>query len=190
MNDKKKWWDALEPQWKKAYNETVLNKGPVEAPPTEEELDYLLTSPVLRLVGPGGSHPNMSFQLTNLSGLPGMKDLEILVVTDHQINDTQDLASLTRLKSLFLANNGLKSLKGLEKLAALEQLHVNVNLIEDLSPISQLSSLNLLNCAHNQISVLDIPKSVKKLFCLPNDELPDAEIIRIERNKGLLCRRG
>ncbi len=190
MNDPKKWWEQLEPQWKKAYNEAVLNIGPVEDIPTAEQLEYLLSSPVLRMVGPKGSHPNMSFELTNLSGLTGMKEVHLLVITDHQLDSTENLSSLPQLKSVFLANNQLPNLKGLEQLSELEELHVNSNLLEDLSPISELSSLRLLNCAYNNIKALTIPKNIKKLFCLPNDELPDSEIIRIERNRGIRCRRG
>lgn len=190
MNDKIHWWEQLELQWKKAYNETVFNRRTIEDMPTAEELDYLLSSPVLRMVGPKGSHPNMSFELTNLSGLNGMKEVQILVITDHQISTTIGLESLTQLKSIFLANNQLQSLEGLEALTALEELHVNANFLKDLTPIGKLSSLRLLNCANNQLASIVLPKNIKELYCLPNDELPDSEIIRIERNKGIRCRRG
>lgn len=190
MDDKHSWWEKLEPQWKKAYNETIFNKGPKEETPSAKELDDLLSIQVLRMVGPQGSHSNISFELTNLSGLPGLDKLQILIVTDHQISSVEELSLLAELRSIFLIHNQLKSLKGLESLNKLEMLHVNVNFLEDLAPISELSSLRLLNCAYNKLNTLSIPKNIKELYCLPNEDLPDSEIIRIERNKGIRCRRG
>ncbi len=188
--ERKKWWEGLEDQWKKAFNEALFNRTDSTNMLSNEELDLLLTSPALRLVGPGGSYGNMSFKLTNLSGVQALKAVETMVLTDHELESVEELTSLTNIKALFLFNNKLKSLKGLENMEKLEQLYVNVNELEDLTPISKLESLKVLNCAQNNIRAIALPPKVKELYCLPNDDLPDSEIIRIERHKGIRCRRG
>lgn len=189
-DEKKQWWDQLEDQWKKAYNEAFFNKGMVLVSPTTEELDLLLSSPALRIVGPTGSYSNLSFQLTNFSGVHRLDALETLVLTDHKVPGLEGLGHLPKLRGFFIFNNQLKSLEGLEVMTTLEELYVNANELEDLEPLAQLPALTELNCAYNKIRSIPLPPNLKKLYCLPNDELPDAEIIRIERQEGILCRRG
>ncbi len=188
--ERKKWWDGLEEQWKRAFNEALFNRTDTTETPSDEELDLLLTSPVLRLVGPGGSYGNLSFKLTNPSGVQALTALETLVLTDHELESVQELTNLIDIKALFLFNNKLKSLEGLENMKKLDQLYVNDNELEDLTPISELPSLTVLNCAYNKIKEMPLPPKIKELYCLPNPELSDAEVIRIERNKGIRCRRG
>jgi hypothetical protein len=192
MNLKKKigWWEQLEEQWKKAFNEAYLNKGPVTAPPSSEELDLLLTAPVLRIVGPDGSHPNLSFQLTNCSGVAQLKEIGLLVLMSHEISKLDGVERLSKLKSAYLSNNKLKSLRGLEKCTSLEELYVNANELTDLNAIAKLPSLRVLNCAFNEIKAVPLPPQLKELYCLPNDHLPDSEVIRIEQKEGIRCRRG
>jgi len=192
MNLKKKrsWWEQLEEQWKKAFNEAYLNKGPVTEIPSSEEIDLLLTAPVLRIVGPGGSSPNLSFTLTNCSGVSQLKEIGLLVLMNHEIRKLDGVERLSKLKSAYLSNNKLKSLRGLEKCTALEELFVNVNELTDLNILAKHPSLRVLNCAFNQIKAVPLPPKIKELYCLPNDHLPDSEVIRIEQKEGIRCRKG
>ena len=74
------WWLQLEPQWQMAFQETVLGH---KNAPTHDELQTIATLTVLRFVGPSAPYPNMSFELTNLSGLSHLSHLETIIVTHH-----------------------------------------------------------------------------------------------------------
>ncbi len=190
-----RWWLELEDQWKKAFNEVVLNKGAVSSTPTSEELEVIVTSPVLRFAGPRADFPNMSFELTNLSGIKGLPNLEILVAIFHQIKSIRELASLPKLKSLFLNNNLIESLKGIEELDKMEMLYVNVNQIESIEEVKQLTNLKEFYCNYNRLSSLKginlkHEGTLKKFFPLPNDDLSFREVQRVEQKIGIKCREG
>ena len=73
----KAWWAALEPQWKKAYNQAMLGKGPVDDTPSDKDILDLFVCPNFRFAGPKAGRPNISFELTNLSGLANMHQAEM-----------------------------------------------------------------------------------------------------------------
>ncbi|MEZ5042368.1 MAG: hypothetical protein R2828_20885 [Saprospiraceae bacterium] len=191
----KDWWTSLEPQWKKAFNEAILGNGPIENRPTEREMQAILDGPALRFAGPGAPFSNMSFELTNLSGLAHFSKLETLVIIFHQLEDLQGIEHLTALQGLFVYNCGLHSLNGIEKLSQLEQLYASANQLTTIEPIRQLTNLKDVQVAYNLITSLEGITSkhtskMKNFICLPNDDLPDREIIRVENRLGIRCRRG
>ena len=191
----KEWWATLEPQWKKAFNEAVLGLGPIENKPTRTEMELIHNSPAIRFAGPGAPHPNMTFQLTNLSGLAGLSGVETLVVIFHQIKNLEGLDHMTQLTNLFVYHCDLTSLTGIEKLTQLEQLYANVNQLVDIKPIKNLINLKEFQLAYNKITTLEGITSkhtskMKNFTCLPNDDLPDREIIRVENRLGIRCQRG
>jgi len=77
----------------------------------------------------------------------------------------------------------------MEKLDELTELYIQDNMIQDIEPISKLRSLRLLNCVANQISELPLPPHLKELYCLPNENMTDREILRVENRLGIRCRR-
>ena len=81
----KEWWDSLESQWKKAFNEAVLGNGPIENRPTRTEMESIHSAPAFRFAGPRAPYPNMSFELSNMTGLEKLDQVETLVVTFHSI---------------------------------------------------------------------------------------------------------
>jgi len=183
-------WNGLEQQWKDALGITAL--GHLN-PPSDTELRQLFSSKVLRMAGPRAPYPNMSFELTNLSGLPYFKDLEILVVTHHQIRNVQPLQALTKLKSLFLFNNEIESLEGIEELTDLEQLYVQSNKISSLKPLQKLTRLKEVYVNNNLIASLEglteaHADTLEVFFCKPNDALKQKEIIHAENQLGIKCR--
>lgn len=191
----KDWWTLLESQWKKAFNEAILGNGPIETRPTEREMQTILDGPALRFAGPGAPFPNMSFELTNLSGLAPFSKLETLVVVFHKLENLQGIEHLEALNGLFVYNCGLHSLKGIEKLTTLEQLYASSNQLTDLKAIKQLTNLKELQVAYNQLTSLEGVTSkhtskMKNFACLPNADLPDREIIRVENRLGIRCQRG
>ena len=185
-----KWWMALEPQWRAAFQSAFLGHT---NQPTAEELENLWQTTILRFAGPGAPYPNVRFELTNCSGLRGMGNLEILVLTNHKIETIGEVADMPNLKSLFVNNNAIRGLDGIEQLKKLEQLYAQVNQINSLEPIRNLTTLKEVYINFNALKTLDgvtrkHASSFKAFFCLPNEHLPDREIIRVERNIGIRCR--
>jgi hypothetical protein len=184
------WWKNLEPLWKQAFAVTLF-KHPDE--PTQEELALVYNAPALRFAGPEAPYPNMSFELTNLSGISLLPNLEILVVTHHKIVFLKELENLQNLKSLFLFNNQIKNLEGIETLKNLEQLYVQCNQIESIQPIEKLINLKEVYVNGNRLSSLEglteqhSDNSIN-FFCKPNELLKQKEIIRVERELGIVCR--
>ena len=87
----------------------------------------LYAAPALRFAGPSAPYPNMNFELTNVSGVKDLRNLETLVVIHHQIEDISELSALKQLKHLFVYDNNISSLSGIEELTNLEILYVQDN---------------------------------------------------------------
>lgn len=146
------WSNTLPPYWKAAFNEAVLGKNPTDIP-SESDLQKIHSTPALRFAGPRAPYPNMRTELPNLAGLEDLKNLEILVVTHHQITDLRGLEQLTRLKSLFLFNNRITRLNGVEKLVHLEELYFQSNEVASLEPLRGMTKLRKIYCSHNALPV-------------------------------------
>lgn len=189
---RKEWWKQLEDQWKKAFNVGVLQKNK-DHQPNEEELTFILTSPVLRLVGPRGLHANLDFELTNLSGIRHLTNLTLLVCSHHAFSSLAGIEHLSQLQDLFVQSNKITHLKEVYYLPQLKKLYVNVNQITDLHPLEKLTNLEVLYCNYNQLSSLEgiTPEHVelKEFYCLPNDKVKLTEIKRVEALE-IKCRKG
>lgn len=184
------WWQQLEPQWRQAFAETCFKHT---NEPTQSELAFLYNAPALRFAGPSAPYPNMSFQLTNLSGISQLINLEILVVTDHKVETIGELKPLTRLSSLFLYNNRIKSLEGIEGLISLWQLYAQSNKIESILPVQKLVNLKEFYINDNCVTSLEgltaeHADKLEMFFCKPNEGLKQKEILRVEKELGIRCR--
>lgn len=184
------WWKALSLQWKRAFSETFFRHDNEPAP---GELALLFASPALRFAGPRASFPNLSFELTDLSGIKPLKNLEILVVINHQIKTIGEVKNLTRLKNLFLYNNTINSLQGIEDLTLLEQLYVQWNPVKGIQPVQKLTNLKELYVHNTCLASLEglteqHSDKLEGLFCKPNDLLKQKEILRVERDLFIRCR--
>ena len=180
-------WRQLSADWKLAFG-NVFFHHPNE--PTPEELTQLNQTPVLRFSGPSAPYPNMAFELSDLSGVALLHNLELLVATHHQITNIEPLSSLINIKHLFLFNNRIQNLKGIESLTALEQLYVQFNQIESLKPIEGLSNLQEVYIHNNNLSSLEglteeHSEKLTKFFCMPGNNLPQKELMRVENNLGI-----
>ena len=137
--------------------------------------------------------PNLSFELTDLSGIRGLGNLEVLVVIFQQLVSIEEVQSLTKLKSLFLYNNRIQDLSGIEHLPALVQLYVQCNSIDSLRAVEKLTGLKELYVNDNQLSSLEglteeHAERLEMFFCKPNNLLKQKEILRVERELGIRCR--
>lgn len=189
------WWVSLSDSWKKAFNKCVFNKEETTNDLTKEELHLLWSIPVVRFAGPRASYPNMSFELEDVSGLADLKHLKIVVVIHQRISSLQPLAALHHLESLFVFDNRLKSLTGIENLKNLKQLYFQDNEIASLEPLKDLTGLTEIYASRNKLVKLDgigskHARTIKMFRILPNDELPQKEIIRMENKIGIRCLQG
>ena len=184
------WWRQLSPDWKQAFAETFFRHT---NEPTPGELAQLFASPALRFAGPRAAYPNMTFELTDLSGVAALTNLTVLVVIHHRIKTITELQALTQLKALFLLDNQVSSLSGIEDLVSLEQLYVQGNRIESLKPVVKLTNLKELYVHHNPLSSLEglteaHSEKLEGFFCKPNENLKQKEIMRVERELYIRCR--
>lgn len=184
------WWRQLSQQWKHAFAETFFLH---DKEPMSNELAQLCTTPAIRFAGPKAPYPNMSFELTDLSGVVRFTNLEVLVVTHHQIQTIGELHSLKKLKSLFLYNNRIQHLEGIEELTALEQLFVQWNRIESIKPIQKLTNLKEFYLHDNALSSFEglteaHGEKLETFYGKPNEGIKQKEIIRVEKELYIRCR--
>lgn len=98
-------------------------------------------------------------QVTDISVLSGLKDLEYLDITRNQIEDISALKNLKKLKHLKFRNNNVNDISALEKLYNLEYLHFGGspqpeagNKVENISALANLNNLEYINFYDNNIS--------------------------------------
>lgn len=187
------WWQQLESQWQAAFNMVSLKKAK-EYQPNDEEIEYILTSPILRFVGPRGIFANMDFELTNLSGIRHFKDLTLLTFTQQAITNLEGIEHLQSLRHLFVSGCYLKNLKEVHYLPQLEHLYANVNQLEDIQTIEGLNNLVTFYCNYNELESLEgittnHLEKLKAFYCLPNEKIPLSEIKRVEAME-IQCRKG
>jgi Leucine-rich repeat (LRR) protein len=184
------WWVQLEPQWQEAFRASVLKHS---NEPGAAELDALYNMQTIRLAGPAAPFSNLPFELTNLSGIQDLPNLTIIIITHHKIENIEMVRNLSHIKSLFLFNNSITSLEGIEALVELEQLYVQYNQIASIKPIEQLTNLREVYIHDNCIASLDgltenHSDKLQTFVCRPNELLKQKEIIRAERDLGIICR--
>lgn len=190
---KEEWWQGLEPQWQKAFNQVMLQKGATTEMPDEAGLAIIFEHKFLRFAGPGAPYPNMDFELTNLSGLAAFDEAEMVSVTFHNISDLNGITELGNIKSLFLNNNQITNIEGIQKLTNLAEIYIQDNQIESLIPIENLINLKALYCSNNSLTSFeglteDHSDNLRTFVCLPNDGVKQREIIRVENTLGIKCR--
>lgn len=183
------WWKSLSPQWQQAFALSVLQKES----PAEEDLELIMQMAVLRLAGPTAPHPNCSFELTDLSGITALKNLQMLIVSHHALTGLKEVAAIPQLKTLMVFNNKIESLEGVEALQQLEQLYVNSNELHSIKELEQLPQLKELYISDNRLSSLEgltaaHADNLNRFVCMPNDQIKPKEILRVERDIGLRCR--
>jgi Leucine-rich repeat (LRR) protein len=183
------WWQSLNPTWKQAFAETIFKH---QSEPTPDELAQIFSTTALRFAGPTAPYPNMSVELEDLTGISGMNQLEILIVSHHRLHSIKELSELPGLKSLFLNNNTITSLDGIEGLHALRQLYIQHNRVSSIEALHGLVNLQELYIHDNLIDSLEAlteehAENLRQFFCKPNPGLKQKEIMRVERDLGIRC---
>jgi Leucine-rich repeat (LRR) protein len=187
------WWNGLTNSWKQAFNEVLFQKKDASTP-SDEQLKSIWELKILRMAGPTAMFPNVGVTLDDLSGISRLTQLEILVVTNHNLETIDEVANLINLNSLFVFSNKIKVLRGVEKLKGLKKLYFNDNQVSTLQALSNMTSLETLHCANNKITSLKgigkQHKDLKEFFCLPNEGIWQSEIMRFETEVQIRCLKG
>lgn len=187
------WWNNLSDAWKQAFNEVALRRSSTE-PLGEELLLTIFNSANHRFAGPSAPYPNMTFELEDMSGLVGLPNTEVVVVTFHKLTHIREAAALKNVRSLFVYNNQITSLEGMEALTDLREFYCNVNQISSLKPLEGLTNLHTLYCNYNLLSSLDgigeqHADTLENLYCMPNPHLKESVAMRFEREVGIRCKK-
>ena len=117
-------------------------------------------------------------QISDLTPLESLKDLQMLILDDNQISDLSPLSSLTNLPVLGLDSNQISDLSPLSSLTNLQSLGLDNNQISNLTPLHLLTNLTSLGLYENQISDLTPLTSLTnlQLLSLYNNSLTDKQI--------------
>jgi len=193
--EKHAWWNNLEEQWKKAFNAALWQKGEITDIPTEEEFTNLFTTPTFRAVGPRGMYGNITFELTNLSGLQQLTNLETLVISHNALTNLVGIEHLSKLSSLFVNANKITDLSAVYYLPQLSKLYCNVNQLATILPVKNLTNLEVLYCNYNQLInfhgiTTAHTEKLKEFFCFPNEKVETKEIKRLEEGLNIKCKKG
>ena len=116
--------------------------------------------------------PNAS--ITDLTGLEGATNLELLELGNNFISDLSPLKGLTNLVRLDLNNNSISDLSPLKGLNNLKYLLLDNNSISDISPLKGLTNLIRLELHNNSIS--DISPLVA------NTGLGEGDLVEVSEN--------
>lgn len=197
------WWLDLEPQWQRAFSEAVFKEKGKNYAPVDLELEFLFDLDELLVCGNGdfayqNNPPDISFQLTNLSGvknLTKLKNIEFdyngliesleplkhlvnlinIWADNNRISDLSPLMGLHNLQDLCIWNNQITNLEPLAGLINLERLTLGLdgkgNPLEDIEPLKYLSNLTSLYVEGCGLTDLEALRNATKL-----------EILSIEHN--------
>ena len=148
------WWLDLEPQWRLAFTEAIFmaknaeNKNQYQ--PTDDELMFIFERTNLYICGTGefknrNNQPDITFQLTNLSGVKNLTNLTRLECDfNGEITSLEPLRHLVNLEVLWADNNKIVDLSPLMELPKLERLCIWNNQIRSIEPVLSMISLHEL----------------------------------------------
>ena len=192
LNDAKSWWNTLSTPWKRAFNEVALRQQDSDAILPDDMLELVYTSANHRFAGPTAPYPNMSFELADMSGLVGLPNAEVVVMTHHHLRHIEEVATMPQLRSLFVYSNQITSLAGIEQVPLLVELYVHNNALTSLQPLSNLTHLKSVYCSQNLLSDLEGigPQhldTLEQFFCLPNPNLLKSTVLAFEQKVGIKC---
>ena len=146
------WW-ALSDDWKKALQHAFLRHGETIFLPSERDLRALFSTEKLEVVGNGillFGLEQLSFKLTDLSGLQYFSNLKELNIAGNALKKLSGIEYLKQLELLNLTANKLTTLRGIRHLKQLKNLFIRDNKITTLSEIQHLKKLVILDCLNNK----------------------------------------
>ncbi len=176
------WWHGLEEQWKMAFNQAVLTRGEVMTTPDEDQLRSLLKRKKIDIVGSGillfGLN-QLSFKLTNLSGLDELSQVEELNISGHDLTSLRGVEHLEKVDFLNCTSNQITTIEEVGYLKNLKTLIIQDNDLVNVRGVEKLKQLEYFNCLYNSRlkSVIHVKElSNLQVFCVDNYKT----IIRLE----------
>ncbi|NIM17826.1 MAG: hypothetical protein GTO45_38105 [Candidatus Aminicenantes bacterium] len=126
--------------------------------------------------------------ITDLTPLSALTNLEALHLSDNQIMDLTPLSALTNLRELGLSGNQITDLTPLSAMTNLEELVLSGNQITDLTPLSALTKLTALILYNTQITDLTPLSALTKLteLSLSRNQITDLRPLSDLTNLGSL----
>lgn len=159
-------WLSLSEDWQKALNHTVLSIGEVTLVPTDQQLRTIFSTEKLELIGNGiliFGLQQLSFQLTDLSGLQYFSNLNVLNVSGNALRNLQGIECTKQLESLNCTSNKITTLRKIRHLKQLKTLIIRDNQLTTLTEIQHVQQLEYLDILYNKKL-----KSIHQLYKLSN----------------------
>jgi len=123
-------------------------------------------------------------RISSLKGLENCKNLIYLYMGSQDISEVSPLASLTKLKYLWLdQNRKISDVTPLSELTELEDLNLNNNLVTDITSLNNLIGIKILDLYNNDIRNIF---SLRNLLNLTTLFLSDASFSDISPLKNLI----
>ncbi len=94
-------------------------------------------------------------QVSDISPLQGLVNLEELDLIDNEVSDLSPLQALVNLKELDLSYNQVSDLSSLQAIANLNSLHLRGNQVSDISPLQALVNLKELDLRFNEVKKIE-----------------------------------
>lgn len=192
-----RWW-ALSDDWKKAFQQAFLRNGEHVFLPSEKDLRALFSTQKIEIIGKNillYGLEQLSFGLSDLSGLEHLTALKELNIAGNQLQNLQGIEHLKNLELLNLTANRLTTLRGIRHLKKLKYLFVRDNRLKNLSEIQHLKQLEGLDCIHNnnlrsigkllqnrtlqELYIYDFKSTIKAEVEELQQQLPKLKIIRV-----------
>jgi tetratricopeptide (TPR) repeat protein len=101
--------------------------------------------------------------IKSLNGLEYAINLKTLIICSAQITDISPIANLKNLEFLQLNENEIRDLSPLKKLSNLNGLYLGQNRITDISPLKDLIKLKDVDLSRNEISNMEPLKNLTNL---------------------------
>jgi cold shock CspA family protein len=176
------WWYGLEEQWKMAFNQAVLARGESTTTPDEDQIRSLFKRKKIDIVGSGillfGLN-QLSFKLTNLSGLDELSQVEELNISGHDLTSLRGVEHLEKVDFLNCTSNQITTIEEVGYLKNLKTLIIQDNDLVNVRGVEKLKQLEYFNCLYNSRlkSVIHVKElSNLQIFCVDNYKT----IIRLE----------
>ena len=150
--------------------------------PDEDQLRSLLKRKKIDIVGSGillfGLN-QLSFKLTNLSGLDELSQVEELNISGHDLTSLRGVEHLEKVDFLNCTSNQITTIEEVGYLKNLKTLIIQDNDLVNVRGVEKLKQLEYFNCLYNSRlkSVIHVKElSNLQVFCVDNYKT----IIRLE----------
>ncbi len=133
------------------------------------------------------------WELSDLSPLKGLSQLQILDCSWTDISDLSPLKALTQLQQLNVSSTGVIDLLPLHGFTNLRLLNCSETEVSDLSPLEKSQQLQTLDCYSTQVSDLSPLKELRQLQALQcsstqvSDLSPLKELKQLQRLQCQYC---